>query len=399
MTAVTLPRYSYTRKIEIIMDTNLHEGANPQFGYKATVNGKIVIFFEKRVTGKEMLQKSELIPAECYSLYQKLKGCDFELIGPSDIIDLSNTELEHFVTKDPVVFNYIFNNEPETTDRKVLTPSDILKLGGVSPEEFYLVQLHKDGGEINYACQPLELVKMVCTGLKFISVKWVDLVDIEEYGKTCREVPFARRYKIKIDKNYHIVDNPVLRGRQIVQLEGKSPVDKYNVLKFLSNNPKPIQVGLDEKIDLAEKCLLRFVLQPKEQKDGRDCRRNFSLPGEDSDFLNKQNFCWETISNGGMWLIIYDYPIPDGYNVSVAEVTLMIPPSYPAAQIDMAYFFPPLQKKGGKNIKATTPQSIDGRVYQRWSRHRQPGEWVPGLDNVSTHLSLVDNWLLNDLTR
>ena len=116
-------------------------------------------------------------------------------------------------------------------------------------------------------------------------------------------------------------------------------------------------------------------------------------------FLDQLGLPWEAVQNGALWLIIHGYPIPEGYNVRTAEVALMIPPGYDAAQIDMAYFHPHLQKTSGRGINAIVPQPIDGRNFQRWSRHREQNQWVPGVDNVATHLSLVDSWLLNDLKR
>lgn len=127
-------------------------------------------------------------------------------------------------------------------------------------------------------------------------------------------------------------------------------------------------------------------------------RKQFLLPIEDVEFL-ESNLQWETIAHGGNWLIIHNYPVPAGYTVPAVQVALMIPPNYPAAQIDMAYFFPYLQKTNGKRITATSPQMIDSKNFQRWSRHRQVGEWRPGEDNVMTHLLLVNNWLENDLKR
>jgi hypothetical protein len=128
-------------------------------------------------------------------------------------------------------------------------------------------------------------------------------------------------------------------------------------------------------------------------------RKQFHLPEEDVEFLDSNSFHWEAIANQGNWLIIHNHPVPIGYNVTFAQVAIMIPSNYPASQIDMAYFFPHLQKLNGKGITATSPQMIDNRNFQRWSRHRQPNEWRPGEDNVMTHLLLVNNWLEKDLKR
>ena len=112
------------------------------------------------------------------------------------------------------------------------------------------------------------------------------------------------------------------------------------------------------------------------------------------EFLSQSGRRWETIRDAGEWVIISDYPLPPGYNVSHATVALKIEGGYPVTQIDMVYFDPPLGRQDGKPIGALSPQPISGRQFQRWSRHRT-GEnpWRPGVDDISTHLSLVDFWL------
>ncbi len=124
------------------------------------------------------------------------------------------------------------------------------------------------------------------------------------------------------------------------------------------------------------------------------------MQDEDVEFLDSLGLLWEAIGRQTtMWLIIHDHPVPDGYNVQKVDVALLIAATYPATEIDMAYFYPPLVKKSGRAISAISAQQIDGKNFQRWSRHRQRGEWRPGVDNVSTHLCLVNNWLVKDLGR
>lgn len=380
------------------MNTNEH-GYGHKDRYPVTINEKTVYFDKRKVTGKELLEGAEMLPVTCYSLYQKLKHCDFEKIGLDQEVDLSNEEIEHFVTKEPDTFNYTVDGEPEMTDKKHLTPVEILKLAGKKPHEFYLMQVIEGHAPIIYAFQPDTEIKMLCTGMTFLTDKWHSEIDIEEYGKQCKHVPPAHHYKIRIDKTQYAVNTHILTGKQLVELTGKTPVSHYDVLAFFSNQPKPVKIKHDEEFDLTQKCLIRFVLQPREQKDGRELRKQFQLPAEDLEFLNNLGLEWECLSSGGMWVLVHGYPIPKGYNVEHALVALQIAPGYPAAQIDMAYFSPHLKKNSGTNINATTPQVIDGINFQRWSRHREAGEWRPGIDNICTHLSLVDNWLVNDLKR
>lgn len=124
-------------------------------------------------------------------------------------------------------------------------------------------------------------------------------------------------------------------------------------------------------------------------------RRQFALPEQDVDFLTALGLLWEALLEGNTkWLIIYDYPVPDGYNVTIVTVALMIQPGYPVVQIDMAYFFPHLQLKCQKGIGAITFQPIDGKIFQRWSRHRTPANpWRPGVDDLSTHLAAMVGWI------
>ena len=128
-------------------------------------------------------------------------------------------------------------------------------------------------------------------------------------------------------------------------------------------------------------------------------RRAFQLAEEDEECLASLGRPWEAmIENDVKWLIFPDYPIPGGYNHRTATAALRIPPSYPDDQIDMVYFHPPLALTSGRSIAQLTLLALDGKQYQQWSRHRTAANpWRPGLDNVRTHLLLVNSWLEREL--
>ncbi len=123
-------------------------------------------------------------------------------------------------------------------------------------------------------------------------------------------------------------------------------------------------------------------------------RRQFQLPEDDLLFLRSLGLPWETIVDRGMqWVIINCYPVPDGYSTKCVSVAIKIETGYPRAALDMAYFFPWLSRKDGKAINALSRQPIEDKVFQRWSRHRTPqNPWREGVDDLSTHLSLVSFW-------
>jgi len=125
-------------------------------------------------------------------------------------------------------------------------------------------------------------------------------------------------------------------------------------------------------------------------------RRDVVLPEEDVEFLESLGNDWETIKDANLeWLLVYGYPVPGGYKVSAVDVAVLITPAYPTAQLDMAYFCPRLNRVNGVEIKATQcQQQIDGKSWQRWSRHRTPANpWRVGIDNMMTHFVSINHWL------
>ena len=124
-------------------------------------------------------------------------------------------------------------------------------------------------------------------------------------------------------------------------------------------------------------------------------RRQFSLPADDMEWLEGQGLPFELVAEGGaLRVVVYDLPLPPGYNVASVAANVRIEPGYPEAQIDMVYFHPALALTSGKPIGALTVDGFDGKNWQRWSRHRTPANpWRPGVDNLATHFAQVQSWL------
>ena len=124
-------------------------------------------------------------------------------------------------------------------------------------------------------------------------------------------------------------------------------------------------------------------------------RRDFTPIQPDLQYLENAALPWEAVKENGHWIIIHDFPIPAGYNHSTTSIAIRIETGYPEAQLDMAYFNPPLILTSGVVPKQTGEvQNIAGRAWQRWSRHYTPANpWCPGEHNLSTHLAAVNSWL------
>jgi hypothetical protein len=131
-------------------------------------------------------------------------------------------------------------------------------------------------------------------------------------------------------------------------------------------------------------------------------RREFALLSADQEYLDAAGLTWEAVRNGGeFWLLLHNLDLPAGYQVAAASVAIKIEPGYPNAQLDMAYFLPALRRVDGKPIPcADAFVHIDGKQWQRWSRHRTSvNPWIAGEDSLETHLILVLDWLAREFER
>jgi len=124
-------------------------------------------------------------------------------------------------------------------------------------------------------------------------------------------------------------------------------------------------------------------------------RRQFILLPQDQKFLEEYGLPWETIVDGSQWVLIHEFPTPSGYNHARVTAAIRLETGYPTTALDMVYFFPALARKDGLPIGATNArQMIDGKSFQRWSRHRTAANpWKPGHDDLGSHVLLVEDWL------
>ena len=201
-------------------------------------------------------------------------------------------------------------------------------------------------------------------------------------------------YKIRIDKTNYDLEQKEVTGRELLTLAGKTPVERHTL--YLKIKGKGTQaVGLDETVDLSVPGREKFVTIPSDQTEGFAERRDFSLPSFDLEYLNQLGLNWEAVTENNIQrVIIYDYPMPKGYQIEKGTLNLRIEKNYPTQQIDMVYFYPYLQKTNGKTIRALSNENFDGKTWQRWSRHRTlENPWRAGIDSISTHMLCIDHWL------
>lgn len=365
--------------------------------YIATLDNVEISVENPKQTGRSLLKEADVKNPECFDLFQLFPNGGFERISLDEVVDLSSSGVEKFITKEAEFRNYSVNDQPETTDQKKLTPNKILKLAGIDPEHNFLVLLRNDGTKVSYAHKGDEEIKIACPPMKFLSEKKDSVCDLEQCCHSGTIPVISYRYIIKINSEKYTVDEKEMTGRQILALIGQTPESYY--LRFKHKGGSTI-VGADEVIDFTACGVERFSAKAKNCTEGRVNQRDFSLPEEDANFLKKLNLSWDSFSEGSRWLILRDYILPSGYTVEKCDVAIAIPANYPIEQLDMFYMFPNLARADNQLIGALSPQTIEGKQYQRWSRHRTPlNQWVPGEDNLATHLELMNHSLLEEFTK
>jgi hypothetical protein len=232
----------------------------------------------------------------------------------------------------------------------------------------------------------------------------IDLIDIEEHSKTNGgKPPKARRYRIRVDRERFTVEMPSMKGKEILTLAGKTPPERY-LLNQKFRNGQVVPIGLEDIVDFTAPGVERFTTLPKDQTEGLvetppALRRKFALPEDDVTQLDIAGGHWETISDN--WFLCHEFALPDGYNIALASVAVQVPNGYPTSPLDMAFFYPWLQLRSGRTIPcADKGVLIDGKKWQRWSRHYTPqNPWLPGEYNIVTHLQLVRAWLEREVSR
>jgi len=230
----------------------------------------------------------------------------------------------------------------------------------------------------------------------------LEVVEIEIFALEEKPLPRARHYVIRVDKEKVTVDRPEITGAEILERVNKTPA-QFKLYEH-RHHQQPRLIQPDEVVRLHAHHIERFTTMPKDTTEGLGSAalsQTFELPEAECRYLDRLGLIWECVKEGETrWLIVRGWQTPGGYNHRQVDLALMIPPLYPDAQIDMVYFKPFLARTDGRAIQNLTECAIQRERWQRWSRHRtQQNPWRCGVDDVASHLALVDEWLRREFER
>lgn len=228
-----------------------------------------------------------------------------------------------------------------------------------------------------------------------------EVVDLEECAKAGRKPPRARSYRFKVNETLCTWPKPHILGREILEQANLTPPKNYTLRQKMADGT-PKRIELEETVDLREPGIEKFRAIKKGQNEGESqSRRLAPVLDQDRLFLDRYGLRWEIITEGSTWVLLHDFPLPPGFTSDKVIVAIRFETGYPITQLDMMYVYPPLARKDGKAIpQVNSMQPLDGKDFQRWSRHRtSENPWVSGEDSLETHVYLVEEFFNREISR
>jgi hypothetical protein len=94
-----------------------------------------------------------------------------------------------------------------------------------------------------------------------------EIVDIEEYAKRGEVPPLARGYRFKVNGEPYEVNNPLVKGRDVLRISGRVPPEDYTLRLYVAGQ-RPRKIALDEVVDLRAQGVEKFKALPRDQTEG-----------------------------------------------------------------------------------------------------------------------------------
>lgn len=226
------------------------------------------------------------------------------------------------------------------------------------------------------------------------------IVNLDEVGIEDIYTKLVKQYfELNVNGTGIRVDKAQIVVSEALALAGIQDGHNYQMFLKVQGEPK-VEVNSSSIIDLSKPGIEKLRLIPREVNNGYSSLGQFEVLQKDSEYLQQVFGNFKTvIDQGHRWLIVDNYVLPPGYSHKEITLAIEIPGLYPQAEIDMFYTYPRIYLSNGTTPPCTeVNQMIDGKNYQRWSRHRSGiSQWNPAIDSVITHFSLIEESLFREV--
>jgi hypothetical protein len=339
---------------------------------------------DRTPSGAQIAAAAGFTPSADATVLQILTTGELEDVRPGETVDLTIQVGKFVIVESDRTFHFTVDGTRYPWPGRVVSGALLRRLASI-PAEKALCFERRD--------QPDQVLEEA------------DLVDLAEPGV---EHFYSRVQAWRLNVQGKVIDSltPTIVVKDAMVQAGFDITQAWQIFLKIAGQPKVPQ-QMSSVIDLRTPGIEKLRLSPVAIGNGEavvEPTREFALLDVDDEFLDGLGLLWETIIviEGGArrrWLVIHDYAVVQGYTLPKVMLALEVPNTYPAAQIDMFYAYPPLALAVGGEIPSTQVRAtIRNLEFHGWSRHRgEESKWNPTHDNVISHLALVEAALLKEV--
>lgn len=95
----------------------------------------------------------------------------------------------------------------------------------------------------------------------------IEEVDLEQVAKAGGKPPKAKRYRIRIDDQYYVVNQASMTGAELLKLAGKTPPENYILTQKLRGGVIKT-ISLSDVVDFTTPGIERFNTLPRQVQEG-----------------------------------------------------------------------------------------------------------------------------------
>ena len=95
----------------------------------------------------------------------------------------------------------------------------------------------------------------------------VEEVDLEQVAKAGGKPPKAKRYRIRIDDKYYVVNQSSMTGAELLKLAGKTPPEDFILTEKIRGGVIKT-IGLADQVDFTAPGVERFNTLPRQVQEG-----------------------------------------------------------------------------------------------------------------------------------
>lgn len=357
-----------------------HEDARPGQGQQIQVCGldlelRTVHLNDGTPTGTQIALAAGFNPEPQVCVLQWLDH-GVEDISPTEVARLKNGENRFIVCESDALQRLTVDGLRYDWPASSVPVKILRKLANLPPSKSFYLALEREEDRL---LDDDEIVQLGAAGVEQLFTRWV----------------------LKIQDDFFGFRTSTVKVRDALAVAGINLDKGWQIFLKVKDQPKRA-LTLDDDIDLTTPGIEKLRVSPNEINNGEGVHllRQFRLPEGDELHLNTHYPGWQAVVQGeARWVILPQYQLPEGYSPSVVQLALNIPQTYPMSEVDMFYLFPQAALSSGAGIPATEARvAVSGMQFQRWSRHRGgASQWRPGVDNLVTHLALVETSLLKEV--